>query len=114
MLSLYTNGGFLAFPRCLPESNVVQQLVYMGVKALFALSGAPDFDALLGKPLHNEGRFIFASTEAVKHENQQDVELMSYGPLLDFHDGITGIGADLVAGDALFGNFIDDLPIRVG
>ena len=39
---------------------------------------------------------------------------MGYSPLLDFHDGITGIGADLVARNALFGNFIDDFPIRVG
>lgn len=34
----------------------------MGVKALLAFSGAPDFDALLGKPLYDEGRFILASS----------------------------------------------------
>ena len=44
MFGFHANGGFLAFPRCLPEPNVVQQLVYMGIKALVS-----PFDAQAAK-----------------------------------------------------------------
>lgn len=39
---------------------------------------------------------------------------MGYGSFFDFHDGIPGIGTNLVAGNPLFGDLIDDFPIRVG
>ena len=46
----------------------------MIVEPLLALSGAPDLDAVADEPFHNEGRLVVAASEAVKHENEQDVE----------------------------------------
>ena len=42
----------------------------MIIEPLLALSGAPDLNALLDKPLYHEGSFIVASAQTVKHENQ--------------------------------------------
>ncbi len=114
MLGFYTYGCFFAFARCLPETDVVQQFVDMVVKPLLAFPCAPYFDSLLGEPLYHKWRFIVTPADAVKHENQQDIELMQNGALFDFNDGVAGVGADLLAGDTLFGNLINDLPVRVG
>ena len=69
-----TDGGFLAFTGCLPEANIVEQLVHMIVKTLLAFLDAPDPDAMSNEPLHHEGRFIVAAAQTVKHENQQYIE----------------------------------------
>ena len=39
------------FTGCLPESEVIHQLINMAVKPLLTLLCAPDLDALLNKPL---------------------------------------------------------------
>ena len=85
----------------------------MVVKALFAFSGTPDLDALLGKPLHHERCLIIPPADAVEHENQQYVKLVEQCPLLDFHNGVAGVGVDFISGNALLRDFIDDLPIRM-
>ena len=68
------NGG-----RCewQPGADVVQKFVHVVVKPLLSLFGAPDFDSLLDKPLHHEWRFIIPAAQPVKHEDKQDVELIS-------------------------------------
>ena len=38
---------------------------------------------------------------------------MKQGALLDFHNGVAGIGADLVSRNALFRNLVDNFPIRM-
>ena len=114
VLCFHTNGSLLAFAGSLPEADVVQELIDVVIEALLAFSGAPNLDALLNEPLHNEGCFIIPPADAVEHENQQHVELVHDGSLLNLHDGITVIGADLVTGDAFFGNLINNLPVRVG
>ena len=114
MLGFHTDGSLFAFTRCLPETDVVQELVDVVIEALFTFTGAPDLYALLNKPLHHKGCFIIPPANTVEHENQQHIELVHDGPLLNLHNGIAVIGADLVTRDAFFGNLINDLPVRVG
>ena len=80
------------------------------VEPLLSLVHAPDFDALLRKPLHDKGRFIITATETVKHEHQQDVKLALHCGLLDFLEFVTLFGRFFEAGNAFFGKFLDDLP----
>ena len=114
MLGFHTDGRLLAFAGSLPEADVVQELVDVVIEALFTFTGAPNLNALLNKPLHNKGCFIVPPANAVEHENQQHIELVHDGSLLNLHNGIPVIGAYLVTGDAFFGNLINDLPVRVG
>ena len=58
VLSAHADGGFLAFPGSLPEADIIQQLVNMGVESLLTFPGAPYFNTLLDKPLDDEGRFV--------------------------------------------------------
>ena len=113
VLGAHTDGGFFAFAGCLPEPDVVEQLVHVGVEALLPLAGAPDLDALLNKPLHNERRLILTPAQAVEHENQQDVEFALDGFLLDLHNGIAVACRNFVARDAFFRDFLNDLPVRM-
>ena len=78
MLGLNADRSLFTFAGCLPEADVVQQFVHMVIKPLLTFAGTPHLDALLNKPLNHERRFIVASAQAVKHENQQDIELMKY------------------------------------
>ena len=70
MLGFHTDGSLFAFTRCLPETDVVQELVDVVIEALFTFTGAPNLNALLNKPLHNKGCFIIPPANAVEHENQ--------------------------------------------
>ena len=69
-----TYGSFLTFTGCLPEANVIEQLVHMIVKTLLALLDTPDSDAMGNEPLYYEGCFVVAAAQTVKHENQQYIE----------------------------------------
>ena len=90
---------------------IVQQLVHMVIKALFTLPGAPDLNALLDKPLNHERRLVIPATQPVEHENEQNIELVGNSSFLDLHDGVPGVGTDLVSADTLFGNLVHDLPV---
>ena len=83
----------------------------MVVKPLLAFLYAPDLDPLLDEPLHDERCFIFASSKPVKHENKQNVKFSKHSAPFNFNDGISGIGADLVARNPFFRNLINDLPV---
>ena len=114
VLGADADRGLLAFTGSLPEANVVQKFIDMCVKALFSLAGGPDLNALLHEPLYYERRFILPAAQTVEHKNEQHIELMLCCSSFDFHDGVPGIGADLVAGDAFFRDLLDNLPVRVG
>ena len=49
MLGFHTDGSLFAFTRCLPETDVVQELVDVVIEALFTFTGAPDLYALWGQ-----------------------------------------------------------------
>ena len=106
--------GLLAFAGSLPEADIVQQFVNVRIEPLFSLAGGPDLNALLHEPLYYERRFILPAAQTVEHKNEQHIELMLCCSSFDFHDGVPGIGADLVAGDAFFRDLLDNLPVRVG
>ena len=106
--------GLFTFAGSLPEADVVQQFVNVRIEPLFSLAGRPNLDALLHEPLYYERRFILPAAQPVEHKNEQHIELMLCCSFLDFHDGVPGVGTDLVPGDAFFRDFIDDLPFRVG
>ena len=40
--------------------------------------------------------------DTVEHEYQQHIELMQNGSFFDLHDGVPGVGADLIARDTFF------------
>ena len=80
---LGAHGGFDAFAVRLPEADIVEQLVNVVVKPLFALLGAPNFDAVLDEPFHNERRFVCDSADTVEHEHQQDIEFLFQRKLFD-------------------------------
>ncbi len=86
----------------------------MAVEALFTLPGAPDLNALLDKPLNHEGSLVIPAAQPVEHENEQNIKLVGDSPLLDLHDSIPGVGADLVPADALFGDLVHDFPVGMG
>ena len=85
---LDTDGGLDALAGGLPVADVVHQLVDVIVEPLLTLGGAPDLDAVADEPLHNEGRLVVAASEAVKHENQQDVEFPIHGVALYLLNGV--------------------------
>ena len=51
VLCAHTDGGFFAFAGCLPEPDIVEQLVHVGVEALLPFAGAPDLDNKLAAPI---------------------------------------------------------------
>ena len=81
---------------------MVEQFVDVIVESLLTFPGAPHFDSLLSKPLNHEGRLVIASADAVEHEYQQHIELVQNGSFLDLYDGVSGVGADLIARDTFF------------
>ena len=67
--SFGTDRSLFAFAVRLPKPDVVGELVRVAVKALFALLGAPDFDAVFYEPFHHKRRFVSDTPDAVKHKN---------------------------------------------
>ena len=106
MLGTNAQRRLFALSACLPESDVVEQLVHMSVKALLSLFDAPDLNAIFNEPLHHKGRFVLTSSETVEHKHQQNIEFLGRCLCLDFRQCIAIGGSSLVAGDALFQNFV--------
>ena len=106
----YPQGGLDALPGGLPVTDIVQEFIHMGVKTLLTFHGAPDFNALLDKPLHDKRRFIVPAAQAVKHENQQNIKLAFQGHFLNFLYCVSVLGGDFEAGNSFFGKFFHDLP----
>ena len=68
------------------------------------------FDAALAQRMSDRAVKVITATEAVKHEHQQDVKLALHCGLLDFLKFVTFFGRFLEAGNAFFGELLDDLP----
>ena len=105
--------GFFTFTGRLPEPDVVEQLVHMVVKSLFALFDAPDLDAVFHKPLNDERCFIITAADAVKHEYEQNIKLLCERFLLDLNQRVAILSLRFVTRNALFGNFVHQFPIRM-
>lgn len=56
------------FRICLSEADIIQPLVRVVIEALLLFLGAPIWNAMPAKPLHNEGRFPRNSADTVKQE----------------------------------------------
>ena len=85
---LGADRGFDAFTGCLPVTDVIQQLVHMGIKPLLSFLGAPHLNAVFDKPLHNKRRFVLSAPQSVKHKYQQNIEFVLQGITLNFLNGI--------------------------
>ena len=108
-----TDGGFLTFPIGLPEADVIEQLVRMIVEPLLPFPGAPNLNAVLAEPLHNEGRFVCDSADTVKHEYKEDVKLPSGSHGLDDLQFVPGFGTNLMPGHAFLLFLMDDCPAHL-
>ena len=110
---LGTNGGLDTFAGRLPVTDVVQQLVHMVVKPLLAFLGAPNLDSVVDEPFHDEGRFVIAATQPVKHENKKDVKCVQRSFALDLLYSVALLGRHFEAGDAFFGKLSNNVPAHL-
>ena len=111
---LDTDGGLFGFARRLPETDVVHQLVHMLIKFLLPFIDAPNLNAVVGKPFQNKRRFVFDSSETVKHENEQNIKLFIQRRFFQFLNGVPLFGGYLEAGDPLLLLFNQDSPSHSG
>lgn len=110
---LGTNRGLDAFAGRLPVTDVVQQLVHMVIKPLLAFLGAPNLDAVVDEPFHNERCFVIAPAKAVKHENKKDVKGVQCRLALNLLYGVALLGGDLEAGYAFLGKLSNNVPTHL-
>ena len=82
----------------------------MAFKLLLTLFYTENADALLGEPFDYKRRFIVAPAKAVEHEYEQHVKALVHGVLAQLLDGIAVVGGNLKARNALFAQFLDDIP----
>ena len=80
---LGTDRGFFTFAIRLPEADIICELICVAVKPLLPLLRAPHPDAIFHKPFHHKGRFVRDTSDAVKHEHQQNIKLALLGMFLD-------------------------------
>ena len=85
----------------------------MIVEPLLPFLGAPNLNAMLTEPLHNKGRFIRNSANAVKHEHEEDVKLPSGCHSLDDLQLVPGFGTNLVPGHTFLLFLMDDCPAHL-
>ena len=107
----HAHGCLFAFAHCLPESNVVDQLVGMRFQPHLPFLGAPNLDPMFDQPLCYKRCFIVASSQTVKHKDQQNIEALFQRRLFQLGDLIAFCGGYLETGYAFFTQFINDLPI---
>ena len=93
-----------------PVSDIVHQLIDMGIKTLLTFIYAPDLDPLLREPFHDKGRFVVTPTQTVKHEHQQNIKLSGSSSLLKQLELIAVFCRFLKTGNAFFGKLLDDFP----
>ena len=108
-----TDRGFLAFAVGLPEADIVEQLIDVIVKTLFAFLRAPDLYSVLDEPFHNERRFVRDTTDTVEHENEQNIELAFPGKFFYCLDLVAVLGAYFVTGNAVFLFLVYDIPAHL-
>ena len=70
-----SHGSLFAFPCCLPEPDIVHQLIAVALNSLLAFVSAPHLDTVLDKPLQYEWCFTLNSSKPVKHIHQKDIEV---------------------------------------
>lgn len=85
----------------------------MVVKPLLAFLGAPNLDAVVDEPFHDEGRFVIAPAKAVKHEYKENVKGVQRSFALNLLYSVALLGGDLEAGDAFFGKLPNNVPAHL-
>ena len=111
MRSLDPHGGLFAFAAGLPETDVVDQLVTAILNFLLAFPGAPDFDAVIDEPLHQEGSLVFTPSETVEHKDQQYVKFLLFGQGTDVQDRVPVFGGYLISRYAFFHPLVVKCPV---
>ncbi len=86
----------------------------MLIKFLLSFIDAPDLNAVVGKPFQNKRRFVFDSSEAVEHENKQNIKLFIQRRFFQFLNGVPLFGGYLEAGDTFLLFFSQDSPSHSG
>ena len=66
----YSHGSLFRFSRCLPESDIVHELVHMALESLLSFLNTPYPYSMLYKPFNYEWCLIIYSSDPVKHEYQ--------------------------------------------
>ena len=102
--------GFLTFPVCLPEADIVGEFVSVVVEALFSLLSAPDPDAVFHEPFHHKGHFVRDTANPVEHKHQQDIKPALPGVALDDLKLVAVLRPDFMAGHAILLLLMDDGP----
>ena len=105
--------GLFTLAVSLPKADIVEQLVNMVIKTLFALLCAPNLNTVLNEPLDNERRFVGDTSDSVKHKYKQDIELALAGKLFDRLNFVTIFGTDLMTGYAVLLFFVNDRPAHL-
>ena len=105
-----TDRGLLTLSVSLPETNVVQQAVCMGLNALFSFFGSPDADFMIDKPFHYKRRLVRDSPNTVKHEYQQNIEHALERVFLDHLYLVPVFRSHFMAGDPFLLQLAHDCP----
>ena len=71
-----SDRGFHTFAVCLPETDIVQQLINVVVKSLFTFLSAPYLNTIFGEPFNDKRCFVGDSPNTVKHKDKQNIELL--------------------------------------
>lgn len=88
-----SDRGFHTFAVCLPETDIVQQLINVVVKSLFTFLSAPYLNTIFGEPFNDKRCFVGDSPNTVKHKDKQNIELLLTGKILNDLNLISGFGA---------------------
>ena len=105
-----TERGFLALAAGLPIPYVIGQLIYMSFELLLTLIDTPYFDIMLDEPFDDEGRFVIASSQSVKHKHEQDIKTLKECLFFEFLYSISIIRAYLVSGNTPLVKLANDHP----
>ena len=108
-----SDRGFHTFAVCLPETDIVQQLINVVVKSLFTFLSAPYLNTIFGEPFNDKRCFVGDSPNTVKHKDKQNIELLLTGKILNDLNLISGFGANLVTRDAFFLLFVYNDPAHL-
>ena len=86
------------------------KLISVILDTLLSFVGAPHLNAMVDKPLQNEGSFTVDASQTVKHVDQQNVEGFLFRLLSQFLDHVPLGRGNLGAGNAFLGLLCHDPP----
>lgn len=100
-----SHRGLFALPCCLPEPDIVHQLITVTFDTLLAFVGAPHLDAVLDEPFQYKGCFTLDASQPVKHIHKKDIEVSLARFAAQFLNHIPLTGGNFGTRDFLLGFF---------